>query len=439
VSPRAAPSTGSATGARAALVGLAVAVIAVGLLLLARARPAPDALDPRSSRPDGARGLVLLLEEQGATVDVTHDVPRPPAGGTASTSRVLVLDDHLDDAQRASLLDYATGGGVVVVADPASPLHGGAGLSGGAVRIERGSVLYDDVGTAADEADNVRNVRCEIGALTRLRGLYVDDGILFPVPSGVPQCFGDGATPGSAGSAGHAFVIRREVGSGTVIGLGDNRLFTNEWLRFADNSGLATALLVPSDGATVTIVLGSGVARSVDDVGTGDEHLRDLVRPGVWMAFLQLAVAFVVFAAARGIRVGRPVAESRPVPLAGSELVRATGSMMRVARHHERAGWMLRTELHRDLCRRYRIDHDSSVDQVTWTASSRDGLDVAMVRHALTLEAVDDATLLQLARLVDGVRAQVARSGDQASDQTSDQTSDQIAGADVPASEGATP
>jgi len=119
--------------------------------------------------------------------------------------------------------------------------------------------------------------------------------------------------------------------------------------------------------------------------------------------------------------------------------VRATGSMMRVARHHERAGWMLRTELHRDLCRRYRIDHDSSVDQVAWTASSRDGLDVAMVRHALTLEAVDDATLLQLARLVDGVRAQVARSGDQASDQTSDQTSDQIAGADVPASEGATP
>jgi hypothetical protein len=402
VSPRAAPSGEGGGGARAGLVALVVAVVALGMFLLTRASPSTSELDPRSSRADGARGLVLLLEQQGADVEIGAAVP--PRSDAASGRRVLLLDDRLDDAQREAMLDFVDAGGVLVVADPRSSLHGGDGAA--AVRVERGSPLYADVGTSADATNNVRNEICDIPALERLRGLYVDDGLLFPVRAPQQRCFG---TTDLGPSDEHAFVIRRDVGDGTIVGLGDNHLFTNEWLRFADNSGLATALLAPEDVTAVTIVLGSGAPRTVDDVGTGEDSLSDLVRPGVWMAFVQLALAFVVFAAARGVRVGRPVSEPRPVPLAGSELVRASGSVMRVARHHERAAWMLRTELHRDLCRRYRIDHGSSTDQVAWTAQDRDGIEPALARHALTADATDDRSLLALAQSVDQIREHLAR------------------------------
>lgn len=401
MSPRAVSVTGGGSGGRSAMVGLGIVIVAIGMFLLARASPSPDSFDPRSSRPDGTRALLLLLEQQGATVTVTRDVPDLSTldGDDTSDRRVLVLDDRLDGGQRSDLLDWVEAGGVLVVADPASTLHGGPGLDGGAVVVERGMPLYTDVGLAADAANNVRNTACDIAALEELHGLYVDNGVLFPVGGDEPQCFGDAAEP-----TGHAFVIRHALGDGTVVGLGDNHLVTNEWIRYADNSGLATALLAPSAGTKVTILLGSGATRTVDDVGSGDQSLRDLVRPSVWMAMVQLAVAFVVFAAARGVRVGRPVAEPRPVPLAGSEFVRASGSIMRAAQHHERAGWMLRTELHRDLCRRYRIDHASTVDRVAWTAEDRDGIAPDLARRALQTDAVDDRSLLELAGLVDRIR-----------------------------------
>ena len=407
MSPRASHSPGSGAAIRSALVALVVVAVALGLFLLVRARPSPGAFDPRSSDPDGTRGLVLLLEDQGATVDIARDVPTPAEAATGR--RVLVLDDRLDDGQRAALVDFVRAGGVAVVADPASDLHEGGGLDDGGRRISRGGDVFSDVGPRADERNNVRNQTCDIAALQHLRGLYVDEGFMFAVRDGRQRCFGD--TVASAGGIGgpRAFVVRRDLGEGTIVGLGDNGFLTNAWLRFADNSGLATALLAPQDGAEVTVLLGSGAPRRVEDIGDGDDSLSDLVRPGVWMALVQLAIAFVVFAAARGVRVGRPVPESRAVPLAGSELVRATGSMMRAARHHERAAWLLRTELHRDLCRRYRIDHGSSVEQVAWAAQDRDGVEPSLVRRALTLDATDDRSLLDLARSVDDIRQHLDR------------------------------
>ena len=48
------------------------------------------------------------------------------------------------------------------------------------------------------------------------------------------------------------------------------------------------------------MLLGGGAAKSAADIGTGEKRLLDLVRPGVWMALAQLAVAFVLLAASRG-------------------------------------------------------------------------------------------------------------------------------------------
>jgi Domain of unknown function (DUF4350) len=396
MSPRLADDVVGSTGQvrRVGITGLVLLVVVLGLALLIRASPATLPFDPNSSRGDGARALVLLLEGRGAHVDVSRSVPP-----VAADRRVLVLADRLDDAQRAAVLSFAEQGGVLVVADPASSLQGGPGTDGGSRTVH--DAAYDSR-DRTNPAPNLDPGTCTIDALGALRGLYVPDGLQYPVAPDEPQCFGDGRV---------AFVIRHGVpgktagAPRTVIGLGDNHVFTNDLIGRADNSGLATALLAPVSGTSVTILVGNGRSRSVGGVGSGDQTLGDLVRPGVWMALVELAVAFVVFAVARGVRPGRTLDEAIPAPLEGSELVRATGALARRAGHHDRAGWMLRTELRRDLCHRYRLDPATSAVIVAGHARDRDGIDAALVEQALDAQVSDDVSLIGLAFDVDQIRS----------------------------------
>jgi hypothetical protein len=326
---------GESSSARTALAVVAVAVIAVALVFIVRARPQTEPFDPRSSSPSGARGLVLLLEDFGATVDVTDVAPE-----IGSDARVLVLDDRLDSEQRTALLDFVEGGGLAVVADPTSSLHGGPGPEGGSLEIDADGT-YDGADLRMFLA-TVDRGRCTIGALEHLRGLAVETGLSYPIAPSDPACFGDER---------HAFVLARSLGEGTVVGLGDNEVFTNRLLGQADNSGLATALLAPTEGARVTIVLGNGPRPAgAPEVGAGDDTLVDLVHPSVWMMIAMLAVAFVLFAVGRGIRPGRVVDEPVLAPIAGSELVAATGNVMHRAGHLDRAALLMRRNAHRVWC-----------------------------------------------------------------------------------------
>jgi hypothetical protein len=385
MSPRRGTAESGGGGGRAAVTVIAVAVVAIGMLLLVRARPKPDAFDPRSARSDGARALVLLLEGRGATVDVTREVPT-----AGSEARILVLSDRLGDDQRLALLDFVEAGGLAVVADPASSLHGGPGTDGGSVEVSDDSALSTGVGDAESEADLVLEP-CTIPALQHLRGLYVRSGLLFPVAPDEQHCFGQ------PGDDDHAFAIRRRLGEGTVVGLGDNRLFTNQYLRYADNSGLAVALLAPSDGRVV-MLLGDEAPATPDDLGSGEDTLGDLVRPSVWMAFAELALAFAVFALARGVRAGRFVDEPLPSPLAGSDFVHARASLMQRARHAQAAGDVLRGDLYRHLCRTLRLPPNTDVERVVAAAAVR-GLDPQQVRIALTSTTPTDSDLRDLADL----------------------------------------
>ena len=401
MSPRRSAPAGS--GGRIAVTVLLVVLVALGLFLLVRARPDPGALDPRSEGSDGARALVLLLEQYGATVEVVRSVPADV------DTRVLVLEDSLDDAQRGALLDWIDAGGIAVVADPASSLHGAPGLDRGSVRVTAEAPVVGPIDSATSQS-NVLNGSCTIAALEHLRGVFVRDGLLFPTGDSEPHCFGGGAGEDGAAEDGrsHAFVIRRDIGDGIVLGLGDNRLLTNALIRFADNSGLAVALLAPEPGGRVSIVLGNTAARSPEDLASGDDSLGDLVRPGVWMGLAQLAIAFVVLALARGVRPGRPVDEPLPSPLEGSESVRARGTTMRRARHSARAGWLLRSELHRDLCDRYRISRASSARDVDAVAAERDGTAPGAVAALLASETPDPASLLELSNRIGRLRARWA-------------------------------
>ena len=391
-------SGGASAGVKAVAAIVFVIVMALVVLLLVRARPAPEPFDPRSGQPSGARGLVLTLQAAGADVVDTRDVPFPEENGTV---RVLVLEDRLDDAQRSQLLDFAEAGGVVVVADPDSTLHGGSGVDGGATPVQ-GDASGERRDVAAEA--NVLPGRCTVDALAELRGVFVPDGVLFPVGPDEPQCFTRSGT---------SFVIVREFGDGVIVGLGDNESFVNRHLRRADNAGVLVSLLVPARGSDVTFLVGRGASPRVQDVGSGDETLRDLVPTWVWMSLALGAVAFVVFAISRSARVGRIVDEPLAAPIAGSELVSATGNLMQRAGHSSRAGWLLLEQLHRDLCRAHGVDLAAPLTELDRAVAQRSGTPVGEIEYLLRRTVGDPSGLADLTATIDRVRLQVFETNQQ--------------------------
>ncbi|MBI4883253.1 MAG: DUF4350 domain-containing protein [Actinobacteria bacterium] len=388
MSARQAPQA-SSTGSRVGISALILVLVAAVMLLLVRAEPETEPFDPRSSAALGARGLVLLLEEQGAAVDVVRNAPNVGTGVDPS-SRVLVLQDRLDAAQRRDLLQFVDGGGLAVMADPDSTIL--ESLLVGET-IESGNPTFPDNDIAPQV--NVELGECDIPTLARLRGLFVTTAVRYVVPEDARSCF--------VSEAG-AFAVVREHGAGLIVQLGDNELFTNHLLRYADNGPLATALLAPSADAHVSILLGKGAAKSAADIGTGDKTLSDLLRPSVWMGLTQLAIAFVIFAIARAVRPGRPVREPDQVPIAGSALVVATGTLMRRAGHAERAAWMLRGNLYRLLCRRFHLPSTTPIELLDEAVATNTSLAPGRLAHALQHEVVDDAGLLQLSNELQNIR-----------------------------------
>ena len=393
----AASGSGASAGVKAVGAIVFVVVMALAVLIMLRARPAPEPFDPRSGQPSGARGLVLTLQAAGGDVVDTRDVPSP---ARRDEVRVLVLEDRLDDAQRDRLLDFVEAGGVTVVADPDSTLHGGSGVDGGATPIS--GTTDGERRDVASEA-NVSPGMCNIAALAELRGVFVPSGVLFPVGPSEPQCF----TDGGRGDGSTAFVIVREFGVGLIIGLGDNEAFTNRNLRRADNAGVLVSLLVPERGADVTFLVGRGASPRVQDVGSGDETLRDLVPTWVWMSLVLAAVAFVVFAVSRSARVGRIVDEPLAAPIAGSELVAATGNLMQRAGHSARAGRLLLERLHRDLCHAHGIDVSAPPADLDRAVANRSGTTPGEIEYLLGRTVSETTGLAQLTADIDRVRRQV--------------------------------
>ncbi|OWY60331.1 hypothetical protein B7486_69750, partial [cyanobacterium TDX16] len=225
-----------------------------------------DPLDPDSTEPDGARGLVVLLEELGAEVEDSPDVPEPGDGDVA-----LVLVDQLTDQQEDELVAWTEAGGRLVVADPSSAL---APLA-----------QPPDFATAAGLLEPER---CDVGPLEQLDQIEVPFAARYEVGDDerTRSCYGDGEL---------AFVVSTEQGAGVATSLGGAGGFTNELLDEGDNAPLAVALLAPSPGTSVQIVTaGEGDGDGGSGAGGGEASTSELVGSRVLLALLQLVVAFVV-------------------------------------------------------------------------------------------------------------------------------------------------
>ena len=367
----------AAGGRTAFVVGLAL-VLVVGFYLLARPSGSDTPLDPRSTSPTGTKALVLLLEEQGAEVDLSDDVP---AMGEADV--VLLLQDTLEEGQRDDLLRYVEAGGRVVVADERSPLTplvtGTPDLFGGGV-IEPGT--------------------CTIDTLASLGDLLVPFASTYEVSSegDTTSCFGDDES---------AFVVSTEVGRGVLVGIAGPAGLTNELLGESDNAPFAASLLAPQPGTTVRFLAPPSAGSGLASMGEAQEA-DELLDPGLVRAMVQLGVAFLFFAVWRAIRLGKPVEEPQPVQVEGSELVAAVGRLLQQNRTPQASADLLRYDLRRTLEDRIGVPADAPAEVAVQMVVERTGFTADAVRPALDpTEVQDDAGLVEVAHSIEVIRAEV--------------------------------
>lgn len=337
---------------RSALPWLGLAVVVVLLLVLIGA---PDEqtnrpLDPTSAGPRGAKAVVVLLEELGASVARTGD----PLGADADTA--VLLQDRLDDDGEEALEDWVRDGGVLVVADPSADLF----ASGSEEPCPGALDGVDTIGVGLDGS-----ARVDRGA----------------------SCF-------------ERIVTAESVGDGTVVSIDRPELFTNQLLDEADNAVLVAALLAPTGGEQVAFVVGSA--------GGGDESLGDLLGPRAAQAIAQLGVAFVVYALWRARRLGRAVVEPQPVVIAGSELVAAVGRLQEGRRRPGEVADVVRADLLRELERRLGVPAGGPLEPVAEAVAGRSDLAPDRILGALRDQPVttDDDLLAVLADL-DRIRTAV--------------------------------
>jgi Domain of unknown function (DUF4350) len=232
--------------------------------------------------------------------------------------------------------------------------------------------------------------RIEIGGLDS-GNLSVFGGVRYQV-HGEPSCFGDGET---------AYVIESDLGAGEIVSVGGPNLFANGFLDKSDNSVLAMRLLQPDGPGPVAILAASAP-------GSGRTTLLDLVPDRVFQAFIQLGIAFLLYALWRARRLGRPVVEPQPVAIAGSQLVRAVGSLEQRTGATDRAGTALRHELERLVRERYGLAPDAAAATVAQVVAERTGLERHRVEAAFSdTPVLDEQTLMTLTYELDTIRKEI--------------------------------
>lgn len=391
------------TGAVWGILALAL-VLVVGVLALAGADDRDRALDPRSHERLGISALVEVARGLGAEVTVADRVPvAGPAGdGPAGpgTDVVLLLDDVLGGGSAVDLDRWVDRGGTLVVLDPASRF----------APPMAGEVAGDGTETFG------RSAPCGIAALDGIdvgRAAPLHGGVLYDAPPGADVCLelgpaGDllGTGPGRGG----AYLVAESSGRGTVVSVGGAGMFVNAALGVGANAAVAAALVAPRAGTDLLVLEPGPLAGAAGD--TSGDSLLGLVPAGVVRLLVQLGIAFVLYAVWRARRLGAPVAEARPVAVAASELVAATGVLLDQTGAHPHAVATLRADLHRRLAEHLGVAATTPPAELATVAAERIGVDPQRVLAALDGPVpADDAGLVEAARTIDLVREEVLDHG----------------------------
>lgn len=352
-------------------VGLVLVVVVAFAFVGANNDRSAEPLSPESTSGNGLRALVLLAESFGADVDIIDGAPG------ADRTVAFMAADRYGRTDTTAMRQWIRRGGTLVVTDPQSsfvPNLGGPFGSG---------IVSDDSIGAGD---------CTIRALSNASSVSVGSAFVFRPPSGSTRCF---TVDGSA------LVVAIPEGSGTIVAVGGSSLFENSRLDDADNAVVAVDLLAPKQGTKVAFVRGPSF-------GEGDETLWGLIRPGIRYGFLQIGLAFLVYAIWRGRRLGRPVLEIPRIEIEGSELITAVGHLLERTNSPFYAAAVLRADARRELARVVGGARADDPATLALLLDARLGTGRDRV-HALLADSpvADEAQLVVLAQQLQSLREEV--------------------------------
>jgi hypothetical protein len=250
----------------------------------------------------------------------------------------------------------------------------------------------------------------------------------IPVRSRPPGCGLAAAV--TAGSAGLGGLTYSAVGGGStscydgslailtgnghrVIVLGTGSPLTNQELDRDGNAALALGLL--DRGPSVAWVLPTGAEVQP---ASGGSTLTDHLPHGLRWGILQLVIAVVLLALARGRRLGPPVPEQLPVTVRAAETVEGRARLYRAARARQTAAEALREGTRQRLTSRLLPGPGATPpEELVRAVATRTGRDPGEVASLLygpddgttQRPPLDDNGLLQLADDLETLDRQVRR------------------------------
>jgi len=374
---------GSGLGTAVGIGAVVIALLLIGVLTANTRSDEP--FDPSSTSPNGTKAMVELARGHGASVDVPSSFP-------AGDFDVAVLfEDIVPSEQVEDVRAWVREGHTLVVTDPYSeftPLaaqsgtpHGGGAVS---LTVDRGRCTID----ALQNVDRLNR-----GAATGFDAMFRD--------TRRDVCF--------AGDDG-AFIVLEPEGKGQIVSIASGLPFTNRYLGRDDNAVLAADLFAPRPGYRVAVLTGAAFGPGAGGGGGGDviASLGRVISTGVRLLMLELLVAVVVYAFARGRRLGRPVAEPQPVQIAGSELVSAVGNLLQQTREPGNAAAVLRADVRRQLANRLGVPLDAPPTVLAELIAQRTGRERDAVVALLADQPVStERDLVALAQEIDVVRQEV--------------------------------
>jgi hypothetical protein len=353
-------------------LGLVTVLAAIG------AEPNTAPLDPRSTAPDGAHALSVLLGNRGIAVTVANSVDQ------LDTSRdTTVLLSAPSQLSIRALRTIAASAATVVVVDPAEAALAALGVA---------------ASPDAQIAATALEPGCAVPAAVTAGSARIS-GDLYATPpasatGAISKCYsqqGDAAL----------LEITRPNHARTIV-LGSPSTLSNAHLASDGDAALALGLL---ENHAVQWVPGGLHAGPAPKSRRG---LFNLLPSRLLWATLQLFIAVVVLALWRSRRLGRPVVEPLPVVVRAAETVEGRARLMQAARARGVAARSLRGASIRRLTRALRLGADDDPAAVVGLVAERTGTPAATVESVLYGgEPPDDATLVRLAQQLPRLEADV--------------------------------
>jgi hypothetical protein len=354
-------------------------------------------LDPRAVDPAGSRALAVLLDQDGADIRRETDAARVSAGLRADDTLLVAFPDRLDRRTARSLA--ASGADLVLIASgrPQDWVDGVERRRGGAAAED------DDPAGAGSGTEGVRAPACSLPAAAAAGLAEVADvsyAAARPPGGDALLCYADDGLAGLA-------VIVDGAGRRTSL-LGDPRPLTNDRLDEEGNAALALGLL-GTEGRLVWLL--SPVTAGSPQAAAS---LLELVPPGLWWVFGQLAVVVALAAIWRARRLGPVVPEPLPVVVRAAEATEGRARLYRRFRAAERAGQALREATRTRLGLRLGLPRAVPREVLVEAAAQRAGRGPAEVDALLhggaAPERLTDAGLVRLADALDTLEGEVRRS-----------------------------